>query len=85
MSGTYDDRKRIFNDNRLPQKKQKSILQLMWLAYNDKVLIVLTVAAVIALALGLYQAIGLNGGVEWIEGVAIIVAICGCGSCWCTQ
>ena len=75
-SGTFDDRKRIFNDNRLPQKKAKSIFQLMWLAYNDKVLMVLTVAAVIALALGLYQALGTpNGGVEWIEGVAIIVAI----------
>jgi Ca2+-transporting ATPase len=76
VSGTYDDRQRIFNDNRLPAKKQKSILQLMWLAYNDKVLIVLTVAAVIALALGLYQALGQpGGGVEWIEGVAIILAI----------
>ena len=73
-SGTFDDRKRIFGDNILPQKKAKSIFQLMWLAYNDKVLIVLTVAAVIALALGIYQAIQSNG-VEWIEGVAIIVAI----------
>lgn len=75
VSGTYDDRKRVFSDNRLPQKKTKSIFELMWLAYNDKVLMVLTVAAVIALALGLYQAIGLHQGVEWIEGVAIIVAI----------
>ena len=74
VSGTYDDRKRVFNDNRLPAKRQKTILQLMWLAYNDKVLIVLTVAAVIALSLGVYQAVTTNG-VEWIEGVAIIVAI----------
>ena len=76
-AGTFDDRKRIFNDNRLPQRKAKGILQLMWMAYNDKVLIVLTVAAVIALAVGLYQALGTDAGtgVEWIEGVAIIVAI----------
>ncbi|KXT15145.1 hypothetical protein AC579_7918 [Pseudocercospora musae] len=74
VSGTYDDRKRIFDENRLPEKKVKNILQLMWIAYNDKVLIVLTVAAVIALALGVYQAVAF-GGVEWIEGVAIIVAI----------
>ena len=75
-SGTYDDRKRIFGDNKLPQKKAKSIFELMWLAYNDKVLIVLTVAAVIALSLGLYQALGTPaGGFEWVEGVAIIVAI----------
>jgi len=71
---TFTDRLRIFQDNRLPEKKTKSIFQLMWLAYNDKVLIVLTVAAVIALALGLYQALS-GGGVEWIEGVAIIIAI----------
>lgn len=72
--GTYVDRKRIFDENKLPERKPKNILQLMWLAYNDKVLIVLTVAAIIALALGVYQAVS-NGSVEWIEGVAIIVAI----------
>lgn len=73
-SGTFDDRRRIFGDNKLPQRKPKTIFQLMWLAYNDKVLIVLTVAALIALALGIYQA-ETTGGVEWIEGVAITVAI----------
>jgi len=72
--GTYYDRKRIFDENKLPERKPKNILQLMWLAYNDKVLIVLTVAAVIALALGIYQQFS-TGTPEWIEGVAIIVAI----------
>ncbi|WPG99230.1 calcium-transporting atpase 2 [Acrodontium crateriforme] len=74
--GSFTDRKRIFGDNILPEKKPKSFLQLAWMAYNDKVIIVLTVAAVIALALGLYQALGTpEGGVEWVEGVAICVAI----------
>ncbi|KAI5369853.1 Putative P-type ATPase, HAD superfamily, P-type ATPase, transmembrane domain superfamily [Septoria linicola] len=73
-SGAFDDRKRIFDENVLPEKRVKNIFELMWIAYNDKVLIVLTVAAVIALSLGIYQAIA-YGGVEWIEGVAIIVAI----------
>lgn len=78
--GSYEDRKRIFDDNHLPERKAKNILQLAWMAYNDKVLILLTVAAVIALALGIYQAVGQphppgEPGVEWIEGVAIIVAI----------
>lgn len=78
--GMFTDRKRIFDDNRLPERKAKSIFQLAWMAYNDKVLILLTVAAVIALALGLYQALGQphppgQPGVEWVEGVAIIVAI----------
>lgn len=68
------DRTRIFEDNRLPERKAKSLLQLMWLAYNDKILILLSVAAVIALALGIYQMIS-EDVPEWIEGVAIIVAI----------
>ncbi|TVY39448.1 Calcium-transporting ATPase [Lachnellula occidentalis] len=41
----FCDRKRIFNDNRLPVKKGKSLLQLMWITYNDKVLILLSIAA----------------------------------------
>ncbi|KAI0102300.1 hypothetical protein GGR51DRAFT_562737 [Nemania sp. FL0031] len=76
----FADRKRVFRDNRLPEKKGKSFLQLVWITYNDKVLILLSVAAVVSLAIGLYQTFGQkhtanNPGVEWIEGVAIIVAI----------
>jgi len=77
----FSSRKRVFHDNRLPEKKGKSLLQLMWITYNDKVLILLSVAAVVSLAVGLYQTFGVKHknptepGVEWIEGVAIIVAI----------
>lgn len=76
----YADRKRVYSDNRLPEKKPKSILQLAWMAYNDKVLILLTIAAVISLALGLYETFGQSHEdgepkVEWVEGVAIMVAI----------
>lgn len=74
------DRKRVFKDNRLPEKKGKSLLQLMWITYNDKVLILLSIAAVVSLAIGLYQTLGTphdpaHPAVEWVEGVAIIVAI----------
>ena len=75
---SFGDRERIFKDNRLPEKKPKSILELAWIAYNDKVLILLTVAAVISLALGIYQSLTAEEGeapVEWVEGVAIMVAI----------
>ena len=79
---SFADRKRIFSDNQLPEKKTKSIFELAWLAYNDKVLILLTVAAVVSLALGIYQSIqaGKPGHdpsekVAWVEGVAIVVAI----------
>lgn len=76
----FSDRKRVFKDNRLPEKKGKSLLQLMWITYNDKVLILLSIAAVVSLAIGLYQTFGTkhteaNPPVEWVEGVAIIVAI----------
>ncbi|KAK7538187.1 uncharacterized protein J3D65DRAFT_621249 [Phyllosticta citribraziliensis] len=78
--GVFVDRTRIFSDNRLPEKKAKSIWELAWMAYNDKVLILLTAAAVISLALGLYETFGGDHEdgkpkVEWVEGVAIIVAI----------
>lgn len=72
----YADRKRVFKDNRIPEKKGKSFLQLVWITYNDKVLILLSIAAVVSLAIGLYETFGGHGeGVEWVEGVAIIVAI----------
>lgn len=79
-TGPFADRKRIFRENRLPDKKEKSLLEIAWMTYNDKVLILLTVAAVISLALGLYQTFGVEHEpgeprVEWVEGVAIMVAI----------
>lgn len=77
----FSDRKRIYKDNRLPEKKAKSFWQLAWIAYNDKVLILLSVAAVVSLALGIYQTLRPSkqeeheARVEWVEGVAIMVAI----------
>ncbi|OQE32521.1 hypothetical protein PENFLA_c001G00924 [Penicillium flavigenum] len=76
----FVDRRKFFGDNRLPIKPSPSFLSLMWAAYNDHVLFLLTGAAIISLALGLYQTFGTkhagNGPpVEWVEGVAILVAI----------
>ncbi|OCL09810.1 calcium-translocating P-type ATPase [Glonium stellatum] len=76
----FQDRKRVFKDNHLPARKVYNIFQLMWATYQDQVLILLTVAAIISLAIGLYQTFGTvhtptNPPVEWIEGVAILAAI----------
>jgi Ca2+-transporting ATPase len=76
----FIDRKRYFGDNRLPKKPAPRFLSLMWSAYNDHVLFLLTGAAIISLALGLYQTFGTkhsakNPPVEWVEGVSILVAI----------
>ncbi|CAK7212506.1 plasma membrane calcium [Sporothrix eucalyptigena] len=75
-----EDRKHVFGDNFLPTKRQPTFLRLVWMAYNDPVLFLLTGAAAVSLAIGLYQALGTphsrgDPGVEWVEGVAILVAV----------
>ncbi|KAI8376542.1 PMCA-type calcium-translocating P-type ATPase [Radiomyces spectabilis] len=74
----------IFGTNVLPPVRSKNIFQLMWMAMKDKTLILLTVAAFVSLAVGLYEDIAEThydaqgnkvAGVQWVEGVAIIVAI----------
>ncbi|KAL8647915.1 MAG: hypothetical protein Q9226_006230 [Calogaya cf. arnoldii] len=81
VDGHFYERKRIFNDNRLPAKKAISIWRLSWNAYNDRVLIILTIAAVVSLALGMYEAVGQphdpseGQPVDWVEGLTIEVAV----------
>lgn len=80
-SESFTDRVRVYKRNVLPARKPTPLWKLMWNAYNDKVLILLTVAAVISLALGLYETFGAHkepgapAPVDWVEGVAICVAI----------
>ncbi|EPY53190.1 vacuolar calcium transporting P-type ATPase P2 type [Schizosaccharomyces cryophilus OY26] len=80
------DRIHYYGANVLPEHDSKGLIRLMLEAFKDKVLILLSIAAVISLALGLYQTFGqppnidpITGKpeprVEWVEGVAIIVAI----------
>ena len=77
----FRDRKRVYKDNRVPTKKPLSIWRLFWNAYNDRILILLTVAAAISLALGIYEAIGqppdpgAPQSLDWVEGLAILVAV----------
>ncbi|KAK7690441.1 hypothetical protein QCA50_005539 [Cerrena zonata] len=82
--GAYDaplsERHRVYGENVLPSRKSKSLLQLMWLALKDKVLVLLSIAAVVSLALGFFQDFGTTRPegeppVDWVEGVAIVVAI----------
>ncbi|SCU87433.1 LAMI_0D06084g1_1 [Lachancea mirantina] len=74
-----------FGDNRIPERKPKSFLRLAWEAFQDQTMILLSVAAVISFALGLYETLGqppeydAEGNkitkVEWVEGVAIMIAV----------
>ncbi|KAK2460984.1 hypothetical protein APHAL10511_007454 [Amanita phalloides] len=77
---TLEDRRRVYGDNVLPSRPSKTLLYLMWSALNDKVLILLSIAAVISLALGFFQDFGTprpkgEPPVDWVEGVAIVIAI----------
>ena len=38
-NATVEDRQRVYGPNTLPARKSKSLLQLMWLAFKDKVLV----------------------------------------------
>ncbi|KAI5919197.1 calcium-translocating P-type ATPase [Camillea tinctor] len=81
VSESFGDRTRVYGRNILPSKKATPLWKLAWNAYNDKVIILLTVAAVISLALGLYETFGQTPApgdppsLDWVEGVAIVVAI----------
>ncbi|KAI0435835.1 calcium-translocating P-type ATPase [Xylaria telfairii] len=77
----FVDRARVYGENVLPAKKAAPLWRLILIAFKDKVIILLAVAAVVSLALGLYETFGVRHepgsppAVDWIEGVAIIVAI----------
>ncbi|KAL0064796.1 plasma membrane calcium [Marasmius tenuissimus] len=81
LSASFADRRRVYGENSLPVRKAKSLFALMAAAMKDKVLILLSIAAVVSLALGLFQDFGTprteDSGppVDWVEGVAIMVAI----------
>ncbi|KAL7906074.1 cation transporting ATPase [Trichoderma velutinum] len=74
----FIDRRRIFGANRLPRRRQKSFFKLMWIAFNDKLMILLTVSASISLAIGLYQSLTADedtSNIEWVDGVTVVAAI----------
>ncbi|TPX31005.1 hypothetical protein SmJEL517_g05550 [Synchytrium microbalum] len=73
----------VYGTNVLPAVKSKSILELMWLALHDKTLILLSCAALVSLAVGLYEdfkpptstAPEDNQKIHWIEGFSILMAV----------
>ncbi|POS70561.1 plasma membrane calcium-transporting ATPase [Diaporthe helianthi] len=78
----YSDRRRVFGANKLPPPRQRTFLQLCWLAMNDKLIFLLMASATVSLALGVYQAVQIQqqGGkqgssLEWVESVTIVAAI----------
>ncbi|KAJ2485193.1 plasma membrane calcium [Coemansia sp. RSA 2320] len=79
---THADRVGRYGINILPPTKSRSFLGLVWDALHDKMLILLIVAAIVSLAIGIYQDVRVtkdpvedSQDVHWVEGFAIIVAI----------
>ncbi|KAJ3332878.1 hypothetical protein HDU93_008883, partial [Gonapodya sp. JEL0774] len=84
LSGTtfvsVDERKVYFGENIIPQAKARSLLELMWGAFQDKILILLTIASLVSLSLGLYSDLRSDRDpnlprVGFVEGLAIILAV----------
>lgn len=79
------DRYKVYGDNRVPDRLPKSFFELAWTAFQDQTMILLTVAAIVSFGLGLYEVLGQppefdpEGNkitkVNWVEGVAIMVAV----------
>ncbi|KAG0054959.1 hypothetical protein BGZ83_009943 [Gryganskiella cystojenkinii] len=57
---TFQDREEFFGRNVLPKRKPKSIFQLMWIALQEKILILLLIAAIVSIALGIYEDYGMK-------------------------
>ncbi|KAF9130253.1 plasma membrane calcium, partial [Mortierella sp. 14UC] len=57
---SFADREEFFGKNVLPMRKPKSIFQLMWIALQEKILILLLVAAIVSIALGIYEDYGME-------------------------
>jgi magnesium-transporting ATPase (P-type) len=72
-----DMRLKKFGKNEIPPKSPKNIFRLMFDALQDTTLIMLIVCAIISIGLAFYDP-GTGGGhssIEWVEGVAIMIAV----------
>ncbi|CAO3610583.1 unnamed protein product [Cunninghamella blakesleeana] len=76
----FSKRQEAFGKNVLPEATSKTFLQLLWAAYNDKTLIMLTIASIVSLTIGIWEDYSPSHNpdeprVGWVEGTAILVAV----------
>ena len=78
----FSNRVSLYGTNLLPPVKGKNLFQLMVETLKDKFLILLSIAALVSLAIGIYQDVRITGNtiednsnVHWVEVFAIIVAV----------
>ncbi|KAJ2693781.1 plasma membrane calcium, partial [Coemansia spiralis] len=76
----FQARRAVFGRNVLPEAQTVTFWQLLCAAYDDRTLIMLTVAAAVSLAVGVYDdMLGSHKNdavkVGWVEGAAIFLAV----------
>ncbi|KAI7861506.1 PMCA-type calcium-translocating P-type ATPase [Spinellus fusiger] len=76
----FKERQAVFGRNLLPETVCKSFLALLWAGYNDKTLILLTIASLVSLAIGIWEDYSPRHPpdeprVGWVEGTAILLAV----------
>jgi len=64
-----------YGQNRLPPKKAPSLFKAILEAFLDKMLLLLTAAALVSLSIGIYEDIINQTLTHWIEGTAILFAV----------
>ncbi|KAJ2776821.1 plasma membrane calcium [Coemansia interrupta] len=79
-SEPFQVRREVFGRNTLPETQSVTFLQLLYAAYNDRTLIMLTIASAVSLAVGIYDDTwGSHKDDEvkvgWVEGAAIFLAV----------
>ncbi|KAJ2604729.1 plasma membrane calcium [Coemansia sp. RSA 1722] len=79
-SEPFQVRREVFGRNTLPTAHEVTFLQLLVAAYNDRTLIMLTIASAVSLAVGVYDDTWGSHQydevkVGWVEGAAIFLAV----------
>lgn len=64
-----------YGRNILPRKESVSLFKLVYAAFLDKILLLLTGAALFSLGIGIYQDVRDGTKTHWIEGAAILAAV----------
>lgn len=65
-------RRHAYGTNFVPPTPPPSLLRLMWDAMHDRMLIILSIAAIASIAIGIYQAMATTEKLNWVEGIAIL-------------
>jgi Ca2+-transporting ATPase len=75
-TGVLAASRRAFGGNVIPHPAPPTFLWFLWEAYKDRTLLFLSGAALVSLSIGVYEDV--KGGTlhHWIEGAAILLAVC---------